>query len=388
MATLPRPAISPWCYRAPLFLWALVLQLVLYGNSGYSWHFFSDGGTLLLGGHPPGMVQPGGLHLYANYPQLQFGPLTLLMVVVLLPLTTASGWMIATWVMTLTGFVVCYLVERLTQECRPATNSWATTLTMLIGGASFLLSWEILAVHFGHLDDVLALALLAAAGLAVAHRRPVLTGVLLGLAADAKPWALVCAALVLALPRRTWWRALAAVVVVIALAWLPFILADPHTIHAAASFTIPNVPASALRALGVNSSATPSWDRLAQVGSGCALGAFAVFRGRWQAVLALGIGARVVLDPSVYSYYTAGLAFAVLCWDLIGYRRPLPVASLVCLAGLTVAPAVVHDAHVLGELRLWSVVLVAAIVLFAPRAGAVAGRQPSAEVSSPAGTGP
>ncbi|HEX4221189.1 MAG TPA: hypothetical protein VHZ97_02370 [Pseudonocardiaceae bacterium] len=367
----PRPGSNPWSYRAPLLLWTLLLQLILYRNSGYSWHFFSDGGTLILGGHPPGLSQAGGLHLYANYPQLQFGPLTLLTVVVLLPFTAAGGWMIASWFMTLSGLVAAYLVEQLVWTCRPidADTSRATMATMLIGGVSFLLSWELLAVHFGHLDDVLALVLLAAAALATAQRRPVFVGVLLGLATDAKPWALACAALLLALPRRTWWRACASAALVIGVAWLPFVLADPGTLHAAASFTIPNVPASALRALGVNSAATPSWDRLAQLGSGCLLGVLAVLRGRWQAVIALGIGARIALDPSVYSYYTAGLALGLLCWDLIGSRRPLPVTSLVCFVGLTLAPVVVHNAQVLGELRLWSILLVIAIILVAPSDG-------------------
>ncbi|HEY4455149.1 MAG TPA: hypothetical protein VGN81_12610, partial [Pseudonocardiaceae bacterium] len=220
--------------------------------------------------------------------------------------------------------------------------------------------------------DVLALVLLAAAALATAHRRPVLTGVLLGLATDAKPWALACAALVLALPRRTWWRAATVAVAIIGVAWLPFVLADPNTLHAAASFSIPNVPASALRALGVNTPGTPSWDRLAQLGVGCALGVIAVARGRWQGVVALGIGARIALDPSVYTYYTAGLALGLLCWDLIGYRKPLPVTSLLCLAGLTLAPLAVHNEQLLGELRLWTVLLAVATILLVPRDGVAA----------------
>ena len=383
-----RPRTNPWIYRAPLLLWTLLLQLILYSNSGYSWHFFAEGGTLLLGGHPPGMSLPGGLHLYADYPQLQFGPLTLLTVVILTPFTAAGGWMIASWFMTLVGLAVAYLVEHLVWTCRPvgADASRATAATMLIGGASFLLSWELLAVHFGHLDDVLALALLTGAALATAHRRPVLTGVLLGLATDAKPWALACAALVIALPRRTWWRAGAAAVIVIGLAWLPFILADQNTLHAAASFAIPNTPASALRALGVDTPGTPSWDRLVQLAAGCLLGAVAVLLGRWQAVVALGIGARIALDPSVYTYYTAGLALGLLCWDLIGYRKPLPVTSLLCFAGLTLAPVVVHDARALGELRLWTVVLVVVIILVVPRDSprSALGRRGSSAVRWPA----
>jgi hypothetical protein len=45
------------------------------------------------------------------------------------------------------------------------------------------------------------------------------------------------------------------------------------------------------------------------------------------------------------------------------------VTSLLCLAGLTLAPLAVHDARLLGELRLWTVLLAAAIILLAPRDG-------------------
>jgi hypothetical protein len=95
----------------------------------------------------------------------------------------------------------------------------------------------------------------------------------------------------------------------------------------------------------------------------------AVARGRWQAVLALGIGARIALDPSVYTYYTAGLALGLLCWDLLGYRTPRPVTSLLCFTGLTLAPLAVHNAQLLGELRLWTVLLAVATILLAPREG-------------------
>jgi hypothetical protein len=371
----PRPTrgvpvgISPWWHRVPLVLWTFVLQVVLYSNSGQSWHFFADGAVLLLGGHPPGLSRPGGLHLYANYPQLQIGPLALLAAAALLVFTTTGGWMIASLLMTLTGMAVLLAVEHLTGVARPGARStpWTSTLTMLVGGASFLLSWELLAVHFAHLDDVLALALLAAAGTAVTYRCPTLAGVCVGLAADAKPWALACAALTLALPGRARWRAVTTALIVVVLAWAPFVVADPRTLHAAASFAIQNVPASGLRALGVTVASTPGWDRPAQIGIGCLLGAAAVARGRWQAVLALGIGTRIALDPSVYTYYTAGLALGLLWWDLVGYRRPAPVLSLLCLAGITVPLVLTHDPRALGELRLWSVLLATAILLAAPR---------------------
>jgi hypothetical protein len=100
------PISRHWWQRSVLLLWAVALQLDLYNNSGYSWHFFVDGGSLLIGQHPPGMTAAGGLHLYANYPQLQFGPLTLLVTVALRPFAD-GGWLIITWLMTLWGWACC-----------------------------------------------------------------------------------------------------------------------------------------------------------------------------------------------------------------------------------------------------------------------------------------
>lgn len=361
------PVGARW-YRPVLALWALLLQQVLYNNSGYSWHFFADAAALLFGQHPPGDVLPGGLHLYANYPVFQFGPLTLLMSAGM-GLFGSDGWMIVVFTMTLCGFVVLYLLELLVGILRPDidVSPRAKLVTMLVGGASFLTSWELLAVHFGHLDDILALVLLAATALTVTTRDATVAGLCAGLAVDAKPWALACVALLLGIPGRAKLKAVLVAAATIAVAWLPFVLADPHTLSATASFTIPNVPASALRALGVDTTGTPSWDRIAQIGLGCVLGVVAIVRRRPVAIIALGIGSRLLLDPSVYTYYTAGLAMGLLLWDLTGYAKPVPLLSLLCLLGISGAVYVLKDPHLLGELRLWTVLLAIAVMLAAPR---------------------
>lgn len=154
---------------------------------------------------------------------MQFGPLALLSAVAMRPVTTTGGWMIATWSMTLTGLAVLAMVEHVVRLTRPeddTTVSRATLVTMLIGGGSFLWSWELLAVHFAHLDDVLALLLLTSAVVAVVYRAPILAGVCVGLATDAKPWALACAAVLLAVPKPARLPAIIAAVGVIGIAWL------------------------------------------------------------------------------------------------------------------------------------------------------------------------
>lgn len=374
------PAGARW-YRPILALWALVLQQVLYNNSGYSWHFFADASALLFGQHPPGDILSGGLHLYANYPAFQFGPLTLLAAAVM-GLFGSAGWMIVVGTMTLCGFVVLYLLELLVGILRPdvGASPRAAFVTMLVGGASFLTSWELLAVHFGHLDDILALVLLAATALTVVAGDATVAGLCAGLAVDAKPWALACVALLLVLPGRARLKAGLVAAGTIAVAWLPFVIADPHTLSATASFTIPNVSASALRALGIDTSGTPSWDRIAQVGLGCVLGVVAIVRRRPVAIIALGIGARLLLDPSVYTYYTAGLAMGLLLWDLTGYATPVPLLSVVCLLGISGAEFVLKDPRLLGELRLWTVLLAIAVMLAAPL---VDGPRPPALLHSP-----
>lgn len=100
------------------------------------------------------------------------------------------------------------------------------------------------------------------------------------------------------------------------MAWVPFLLYDGRTLIAA-RFTIPTATSSGLRALGFTYPHTPSWDRPAQLILGCLLGMLAVTRGRRTAVIVLGTAARILLDPEVYSYYTAGILLGAVAYDLV-----------------------------------------------------------------------
>lgn len=184
--------------------------------------------------------------------------------------------------------------------------------------------WCQVATHFTHLDDALALAFASLAVWAVVARRPCLTGLLLAAAIDSKPWAVGFIVLILALPARDRIRSATLTAVAVALAWLPFILADPRTL-AVGRFTIDNVDNSALRALGVHTANTPTWDRPAQLILALAVAVLCIRRGRWAAVPLAVVTARLLLDPQTYPYYSSGLLVCAAILDLLTRDRRLPL---------------------------------------------------------------
>ena len=182
---------------------------------------------------------------------------------------------------------------------------------------------------------------------------------------DSKPWALSFVPLILALPRPQWRRAVLWLGGLVAVAWLPFYLGTSGP-FAAARFTIPNQAASSLRWLGVSDPATPWWDRPAQAVLGLGLGTLAVWRGRWPAVVLLGADARILFDPSVYTYYSASILLGTLLWDAVGQKRLVPWWSWIALVMLYGGTLVIPSDPVCGLVRLAFVVLSAAYVLLRP----------------------
>jgi hypothetical protein len=348
---------------AILTLWSGFWGLYFSVKGGFSWHFFVQGSTLLFHGAKAG--QPaGGLHLYANYPQLQIGPFTFAVAEGLRHLGGANGLRAAEVFMTVLGLLVLYCVERIAEAMRPElTRTRRLDRTMLLGGGVFMIGWTDLSVGIGHLDDVLALTLVTLAVWALTANIPTLAGLCLGLSVDSKPWALVFLALILTVPKFMRGHVAVWTGATVLIAWLPFVVADIHTLTAASSFTIPNEPSSSLRALGVADGGTPKWDRVAQIGLGCLLGGIAVWRRRWPAIILLGVGARIVLDPGVYAYYTAGILLGTLLWDTLGLRRPWPLWTFVAGGALAISPIFIANATVLGQIRLWLVIVFSAAVL-------------------------
>jgi len=382
--------VRRWLYPG-LAAWSAVWFAALAGNGGISWKFFTTGTSLLFGGHPAvitgitggpstagpaglhGPPPPGGLHLLANYPALQIGPVSYLVTGLVRHLSPDNGLVAAQVLLEATGLLIVWLIARIASAVLAspqAGESAAGDWTLLAGGAVFLVAWTELAVAFAHLDDGLALLLATAAVYASMSGRPVLAGIAMGMAIGAKPWALVFLPVTLIPaqhPRPAGQRltALGTAVLTTAACYLPFLIADSGTLNAT-RFLIRNEPMSALRALGVTENYTPRWDRPAQILLGWALGALALARRRWPAVLLLAGGARIVLDPAAHSYYTPDIMTGALLWDMLGYRRPFPVWTAVSFAALNLAPHLISSQAAQGSIRLGLVAAVTAAALFLP----------------------
>ncbi|WP_443035320.1 hypothetical protein [Streptomyces sp. BE20] len=345
-----------------LVAWTVLWFLLVEPSGGFSWHYLRQGEELLFSDRPD-----GGLSLYAHHPELQIGPVSLAAARLFGPFPAHTGAVLAEAVMSGLGLAMLVLVGRTAARhyLGTGTNHRRLQQRLLIAGLAFIPMWVEVSVRFAHLDDVLALFFTTLAVHELSRGRAWLVGVFLALAVDSKPWALAFAPLILALPRPAWLRTALWFAGLVAVAWLPFYLGDLDTM-AAAKFTIPNQPASALRWFGVTDPATPWWDRPAQFALGLTLGCLAVRRGRWPAVVLLGADARILLDPSVYTYYTASILLGTLLWDTVGQQRLVPWWSWIALASLYGGTLLLPSDAARGLARLAFVVVSAGYVLFWP----------------------
>ncbi|MFC9931500.1 hypothetical protein [Streptomyces sp. NPDC127190] len=346
-----------------LTLWTAFWFLVAERHAAISWHYLRTGEELLFG-----QLRGGGLALYANHPELQIGPVSFLVAGLFEPFSPELGEKLADAFMSALGLYMLVLVGRAAADHYRGTglNHRRLQQRVLVAGAAFIPMWVEVSVRFAHLDDVLALFFTTLAVRALVRGNHTAVGVLLALAIDSKPWAVGFLPLLLALPRPHRLRATGWAVALVAVAWLPFYLTHLDT-FAAARFTIPNQPASALRWFGVDDPATPPWDRPAQMALGIALGTLAVRRRRWPAVVLLAADARIVLDPSVYTYYNASVLLGTLIWDSVGQRRLVPWVSWIALISLYGSALLIPSDSVCGLIRLAFAAGSAGYVLFSPQ---------------------
>jgi hypothetical protein len=353
--------------------WAVVLWWSALGEdgSGGDWSWFTDGADDLVSG--------SGLHAYAAQPRMQFGPLALLSAVPARLLGDLS-WPVVSLIAMALGLVAIALVERTAVLLGPRQGARTLQLTTLVGGAVVLKVWVLPAVTYGHPDDVLAVTGVAVAAWCVASGRWLPAAIALGLAAEAKPWALLALPLAAAVPGRR----VAGIVVAgsaAVLGWVPFVLTDTGT-FAVGGVHLPVSSDSGL-ALLVGAGSDPAWARGLQLAVAWAVGGVAVARGRWMLVPALAFTARVALDPGTAGYYVAGAALGLLlvdaalpgrlpaAWTLVGTGALLFVPEAVALAAGGVPGPLVAVARLalLGALTLLAV---------RPSPSPVAARSPAA----------
>lgn len=341
---------------------ALAIGAIMHlaATSMFSWHFIAQGSRILW--------SPSGLHLYARAPDLQMGPLTFVVggfFTVLLP--PFVGGAIGMLVMLAVGYLALVSSAALLADSdagldAPDEGRRRTWIAAALLGAGV---WTEVAVHYGHLDDVLALAAGITAVRFARSGRILTAAVLVGVAIDFKPWTLPLVALLVAAPAGRRLAALSTVAVVVAAVWLPFVFADPGTLRIF-HFAIPVAADSGLAVLGVHASSTPPWDRAVQLGGAAVLLAVLVWRRQWHALIAVLVAFRMLLDPATYHYYDAGLVLGTLSLDALGRRRAssasVPFTTIIAVVGVTIGGYLLPSSAE-GIVRTASLVVILVIAL-------------------------
>ena len=336
----------PWRWLAAWSAVLVVAELISDRKWLGSWFYIVRGVRVLLGPH--------ALTLYATHPELQMGPVTFAVSAPFVLLPPSIGLAAAAFAMQAAGLLA---LREVRAGLRPGDVLGDRRWFVAAGLA--MVAWTLLAVRYGHPDDVLALVG-AALGLRLLRSGAVLRAALVfGLAVDCKPWIAPVALVLLAAPRRQWLRAglvLASVVVVV---WAPFLI-QPGSLRAT-GFTIAVDPTATIRLLGLAGGRTPVWCRPAQLALGAVLVAVVARRGRPEAALLVVVVVRLLLDPSTHLYYDSG---ALLGACLLDVTATLPIATVVALAGVQLPPYLLPmDLRAQAIIRLVSLLLLALLAL-------------------------
>jgi hypothetical protein len=326
--------------RGSLITWTVICGLTAGWGwnrrypGAFSWHYFVDGTRALFGG--------SGLHLYAQHPDLQIGPLAFVAVEALHPLPPAARQVAAQVLMTALAPLLLLAVAPLVAGSGPRRR-----LRLALAALVLAPTWTVLTVRWVHPDDVLALALatLAVRWVGLATRPGAFglsrapgwagpgAGLALGAAMAAKPWAAGFVPILLALPAVPLLIAVAVAAAGTAASWGPFLLADTGTLTA---FHPPVgvAESSGLWTLGYRGAELPAWGRTAQLLLAPAVALLAALRRRWPGALLVAIAVRLALDPKDLGYYLGGAVLAAVVFDLAGTGWTVPWSGLVTALAL------------------------------------------------------
>jgi hypothetical protein len=248
------------------------------------------------------------------------------------------------------------------------------------------------ALEIGHPEELLGGALCAGAALAAIGRRPLLAGVLLGLALANKPWAVLAVIPVLALVPERRRLALAAAVVVAGAVLAPVLLFSPAATTSASA--VAQTSATIFqpwqlwwflgehghRVMGtfgehVGYRTSPAWVARAShplvVLVPIAFALVVVLRQRMLtavqglALLALCLHLRCLLDSWNISYYALPAFLALATWEVQSRRAPVVTlaATVACWTSFEVVPKIASPDVQAAAYLAWSVPLAAGLAL-------------------------
>jgi hypothetical protein len=330
-----------------LLLAAVAAATVLRPSDTGDFWYFADRAADLFGS--------SGLHVYADHPKIQSGPITLLVAgaiesidpggFVLVPICSAA---------------LCFATIASLASLRGARerSPW-----MLLGGGLLLVVWWWYLAMYGHLDDAVVLFLAAITLVAIQRGRHVPAAVAVGLMLAVKPWAVFLLPLTPRPTERGWRRvAMPAVSVAVgAVCWAPFLVASSGTLDGMRPPVLVAAD-SVVQLFGANVGGdVPAVLRMAQLTIALSVVAVVVWRGHPEAALLGGVAVRLALDPATWEYYTVGLVLGALVWDLERSRLRWPAATVAVT--LLVPPEVLYELPGLrSSLRLMGCVLALGIV--------------------------
>ena len=304
------------------------------------------------------MLHHDGFSVFARHPDVQTGPIALVLARVL-ALTPRNGFVACAILCGALGLLAIRCLEKAQHPDR-ADDRQGTAMTTLIGGLVVVFWWAKLG-GYGHLDDAIVLCTGAAALLKIRQGKSAFAAVLIGIAIATKPWAVILVPLTLAPVGPLWQRLRAPLLAnaVGALFWLPFFIAEPHTLSSMRP-TVDIAADSVLQLFGMTNASMPTWLRSAQLLGALCVATIAVWRGRIGGVLLVAVAFRMMTDPGTWSYYTAGFMLGALAWDQYETTAIAPAATLAA-AVLLLPPWLIPWADVRAVTRL--VAGLAAIVL-------------------------
>lgn len=287
----------------------LILALAV-GQPTFDWRFAVSGARYLLSGH---------LSIYADMPQVQMGPLSLVLAGVLpgpaYLITLCALLPLALWMMM-----------------RPYPTSIMTSAVALTGGLLLSWPWAVFAVQ-GHGDDALVVfgVLAMVLGRRSGREACVIAGFLIAIAG--KPTAVLFLPLAFATSRR------AGIIAALGggAVWAPFVLSNVPGFLAAgrgqgkiSPFSLPDLLG------GVPYAAFPGWVRPAQLIGGLVLCYLLVRRFGPASAVAGVFVFRVLLEPATWNYYTTAVIAAAVLLDLDQHRR-VPWATLLAFVSFVAA---------------------------------------------------